>query len=134
MTSVLDSPVSTPAAAAGSPRPTLDVLPGCPSWCTEDHAVQFGPDARPARWGAEHGVRVWDLDHRCTIGHGDTSVRMGQWTAIRADGRIAQSEPAEVWWSWDRLGESVTPATAAELAANLLRATELLAKDGAPAT
>ena len=123
MTEVSDRPAPDQA----STRPTLDMLPPCPSWCEVNHARQFGPDREPLAWtlACGGGRKAWDLTHRRVVGTGSGAVQVFEWSAVACDGVVVAREPASM--SWD--GDAASPMAALELAKNLLSATMLLGEE-----
>src|SRR5919112_2035038 len=101
MTEVSDRPAPDQA----STRPTLDMLPPCPSWCEVNHARQFGPDREPLAWtlACGGGRKAWDLTHRRVGGRVRWSrgcTRTGEHVVGRGCGKShgrfgAGQEPAE---------------------------------------
>ena len=124
MTEVSDRP----ALGQASTRPTLDVLPPCPSWCEANHDRQFGPDREPLAWtlACSAGRKAWDLTHRRVVGTGSRAVQVFEWSAIACDGVVVAREPATMSW---RDGDVASPMAALELAKNLLAATMLLGEE-----
>jgi len=110
------------------PRPAVEKLPTCPSWCSGEHAEDFAACRVPIEGSASEPI--WGLVHHRRVEVASAAVEIFHVVHVRIDGSVVESFPADI--SWEH-GEAASPAAASDMASALLEATTVLMERGGAA-